>query len=95
MQISQGPMSWLYTVSAAPPPCSKYYIEGEGLIQHPSYPQSYSNNVDMCVAQIAAPPGTSVVLEVIFFDLEFSEDCEFDVLEVRLCKINIILLTYL
>ena len=70
-------------------PCNEYHIEGEGLIHHPSYPQNYSNNLNMCVAQIVAPPGTSVVLEVVFFELEFSMDCAFDVLEVRLRTIGI------
>ncbi|MED6278602.1 hypothetical protein CHARACLAT_025604, partial [Characodon lateralis] len=52
-----------------------------GSISSPGYPNRYPENTE-CIWYVTSTPGSSVTLNIHEFDVEFHENCNYDVLEV-------------
>ena len=76
-----GTTSSLFTCSRSPPGCGGTLRTLGGLLASPSYPDSYPNDAD-CWWRIAAAMGHSVHLSFRAFDLETTDHCNGDYLEV-------------
>lgn len=55
-----------------------------GSFNSPGYPNKYPENRE-CVWYITTAPGSSITITIHEFDVEFHQNCNYDVLEVRLC----------
>lgn len=53
-----------------------------GSFNSPNYPNKYPENTE-CIWYITTSAGSSITLTIHEFDVEFHEDCNYDVLEVR------------
>ena len=53
-----------------------------GIISSPSYPENYTNNAD-CIFTISQSPGTIILLNFVFVDVENDISCRYDYLEIR------------
>lgn len=53
-----------------------------GSFNSPDYPNSYPENKE-CIWYITTSAGSSITLTIHEFDVEFHQDCNYDVLEVR------------
>ena len=62
--------------------CGGNYTSAGGSLTTPNYPDSYPMNAE-CVWEIQVSPGNGVILSFSEFDLESSENCNEDYLEVR------------
>lgn len=58
-----------------------------GLFASPGYPESYPNGVD-CVWVIGGSPGNHMTLSFTMFDLEASDHCNKDYIEIRSDDVN-------
>ncbi|XP_065344562.1 cubilin [Cloeon dipterum] len=70
------------TYSVADTACGGTLTAEEGSFATPGYPGSYKLNAE-CIWRIAASPGNSLQLTFSMFDLESSEFCNNDYLEIR------------
>ncbi|MEQ2209692.1 hypothetical protein XENOCAPTIV_002638, partial [Xenoophorus captivus] len=52
-----------------------------GSISSPGYPNRYPENRE-CIWYVTSTPGSSITLNILEFDVEFHENCNYDVLEV-------------
>ncbi|MEQ2238486.1 hypothetical protein ILYODFUR_033637 [Ilyodon furcidens] len=52
-----------------------------GSISSPGYPNRYPDNRE-CIWYVTSTPGSSITLNIHEFDVEFHENCNYDVLEV-------------
>ncbi|KAJ6633725.1 Cubilin like, partial [Pseudolycoriella hygida] len=62
--------------------CGGKFSDLSGQVASPSYPKSYPNNVE-CVWELSASLGNRLILTVEKMDIEFSENCHEDYLEIR------------
>ncbi|XP_006816040.2 bone morphogenetic protein 1-like [Saccoglossus kowalevskii] len=65
------------------PACSYTLTEPEGVLKSPYFPYNYPKNHE-CHWVIKTPPDSKVILKFIKFDMEYTEVCGFDYLEIRL-----------
>ncbi|KAL0113327.1 hypothetical protein PUN28_012468 [Cardiocondyla obscurior] len=62
--------------------CGGNYTSEQGIITSPSYPNSYPLNAE-CVWILNTSPGNRISLVFSDFDIEISENCDLDYLEIR------------
>ncbi|XP_006159809.2 LOW QUALITY PROTEIN: cubilin [Tupaia chinensis] len=62
--------------------CGGTFHMGEGIFNSPGYPEVYPPNVE-CVWNIISSPGNRLQLSFISFQLEDSQDCSKDFVEIR------------
>ncbi|TGZ53188.1 Cubilin [Temnothorax longispinosus] len=62
--------------------CGGNYTSEQGIITSPSYPNSYPLNAE-CVWILNTSPGNKVTLVFSEFDIESSDSCDLDYLEIR------------
>ncbi|KAJ6643392.1 Cubilin like [Pseudolycoriella hygida] len=62
--------------------CGGKFSDLNGQVASPSYPKSYPNNVE-CVWELSASPGNRLILTLEKMDIELSENCHEDYLEIR------------
>lgn len=62
--------------------CGGTYTSEQGMITSPSYPNSYPLNAE-CVWILNTSPGSRITLSFSVFDIESSENCDLDYLEIR------------
>ncbi|XP_012062648.1 PREDICTED: cubilin [Atta cephalotes] len=62
--------------------CGGNYTSQQGIITSPSYPNSYPLNAE-CVWILNTSPGNRITLMFSEFDIESSENCDLDYVEVR------------
>lgn len=63
------------------PGCGEELVGASGSFSSPGYPSSYPENRE-CVWSISTAAGSSMTLTIQDFDVEFHQDCSYDVLEV-------------
>uniref|UniRef100_A0A3Q2TAZ9 Cubilin n=1 Tax=Fundulus heteroclitus TaxID=8078 RepID=A0A3Q2TAZ9_FUNHE len=61
--------------------CGGYVGGPSGSISSPGYPNRYPENRE-CIWYVTSTPGSSITLTIHEFDVEFHENCNYDVLEV-------------
>lgn len=71
-----------YTTSPSDPGCGGTYIESEGVIISPNWPNNYAHN-RQCIYLIRMPIGETVALNFTHMDLESHSSCTFDYVEIR------------
>ena len=62
--------------------CGGFETNQTGIISSPNWPQAYSPS-KTCVWQIVAPDQFKITLEFLDFQLEGSDICKYDYVEVR------------
>ncbi|XP_041486764.1 cubilin isoform X1 [Microtus oregoni] len=62
--------------------CNREYNQAFGNLKSPGWPQDYDNNLD-CTIILRAPQNNTISLFFYWFELEFSNQCRHDFLEVR------------
>ncbi|XP_050461753.1 cubilin-like [Cataglyphis hispanica] len=62
--------------------CGGNYTSEQGMITSPGYPNSYPLNAE-CVWMLNTSPGNKITLSFSEFDIESSENCDMDYLEIR------------
>ncbi|XP_071569184.1 cubilin isoform X2 [Temnothorax nylanderi] len=62
--------------------CGGNYTSEQGIITSPSYPNSYPLNAE-CVWILNTSPGNKITLVFSEFDIESSDNCDLDYLEIR------------
>uniref|UniRef100_A0A171AMT0 Cubilin-like protein n=1 Tax=Triatoma infestans TaxID=30076 RepID=A0A171AMT0_TRIIF len=62
--------------------CGGNFISESGTIVSPNYPDNYPPNSE-CVWTLYTSPGNRVMLEIVELNIEMSESCNSDYLEVR------------
>uniref|UniRef100_A0A8C0RW72 Cubilin n=1 Tax=Canis lupus familiaris TaxID=9615 RepID=A0A8C0RW72_CANLF len=70
------------TYAASSSACGGTFHMAEGIFNSPGYPEVYPSNVE-CVWNIVSSPGNRLQLSFITFQLEDSQDCSRDFVEVR------------
>ncbi|KAM5338742.1 cubilin [Glossophaga mutica] len=70
------------TYAASSSACGGDFHMAEGMFNSPGYPEVYPSNVE-CVWNIISSPGNRLQLSFITFQLEDSQDCSRDFLEIR------------
>ncbi|NP_001072.2 cubilin precursor [Homo sapiens] len=70
------------TVTASVSACGGTFYMAEGIFNSPGYPDIYPPNVE-CVWNIVSSPGNRLQLSFISFQLEDSQDCSRDFVEIR------------
>uniref|UniRef100_A0A452U8T7 Cubilin n=1 Tax=Ursus maritimus TaxID=29073 RepID=A0A452U8T7_URSMA len=70
------------TFAASSSACGGTFHMAEGIFNSPGYPEVYPSNVE-CVWNIVSSPGNRLQLSFITFQLEDSQDCSRDFVEVR------------
>lgn len=65
----------------ADPGCGGTYIESQGIIISPNWPNNYAHN-KQCIYLIRLPRGERVAFNFTHMDLELHSGCEFDYVEV-------------
>ncbi|CAM9270170.1 unnamed protein product, partial [Lampetra planeri] len=74
--ISTGGFLASYTTS-----CGGEFFSASGSFNSPNYPNSYPAN-RQCLWHITTAIGSSITLTIYEFDVEFHQDCNYDILEV-------------
>ena len=69
---------WSYKVGD----CSGSFDTQNGMLSSPSYPDTYPSSKD-CVYTISQPVGNAIVLKFASIDIQKSDNCKYDSLEVR------------
>ncbi|KAK7823852.1 hypothetical protein U0070_020523, partial [Myodes glareolus] len=62
--------------------CNREYNQAFGNLKSPGWPQDYDNNLD-CTIILRAPQNNTISLFFYWFELEYSNQCSHDFLEVR------------
>ncbi|XP_024214976.1 cubilin [Halyomorpha halys] len=62
--------------------CGGFLIGLNGVIRSPNHPDPYPNNVE-CVWTLNAPPGSTMLFEFTKFDLQKSDSCNEDYVEIH------------
>lgn len=62
--------------------CGGNYTSAQGTITSPGYPNSYPLNAE-CIWTLNTSPGNRISLSFSEFDIESSENCDLDYLEIR------------
>ncbi|XP_039305004.1 cubilin isoform X2 [Solenopsis invicta] len=62
--------------------CGGNYTSEQGIITSPTYPNSYPLNAE-CIWILNTSPGNKITLTFSEFDIESSENCDLDYLEIR------------
>lgn len=62
--------------------CGGKFSDLAGQIASPAYPRSYPSNVE-CVWELSAAPGNRLILTIEKMDIEQSDKCNEDYLEIR------------
>lgn len=62
--------------------CGGELSGSSGLFNSPDYPNKYPDNRE-CIWYVTTSAGSSMTLTIHEFDVEFHQDCNYDVLEVR------------
>ncbi|EPY78032.1 tolloid-like protein 2 precursor [Camelus ferus] len=70
------------TFAASTSACGGIFHMAEGIFNSPGYPEIYPSNVE-CVWNIVSSPGNQLQLSFITFQLEDSQDCSRDFVEIR------------
>ncbi|XP_015441120.1 cubilin isoform X1 [Pteropus alecto] len=70
------------TYAASSSACGGSFHMAEGIFNSPGYPEIYPSNVE-CVWNIVSSPGNRLQLSFITFQLEDSQDCSRDFVEIR------------
>ncbi|XP_058537778.1 cubilin isoform X1 [Neofelis nebulosa] len=70
------------TYAASSSACGGTFHMAEGIFNSPGYPEVYPSNVE-CVWNIVSSPGNRLQLSFITFQLEDSQDCNRDFVEIR------------
>ncbi|OWK03088.1 CUBN [Cervus elaphus hippelaphus] len=70
------------TYAASTSACGGIFHMAEGIFNSPGYPEVYPANVE-CVWNVVSSPGNQLQLSFIAFQLEESQDCSRDFVEVR------------
>ena len=55
-----------------------------GYISSPNYPSKYPDNTNNCNWMLIAPPGKTITLSFLAFQLETDSNCEFDYLAITM-----------
>ena len=69
---------WIYNIGE----CGGSFTAPNGILSSPSYPDNYPDNAN-CVYTISQPAGTAIVLTLHTMDINYSNTCTFDYLEIR------------
>nr|XP_044991063.1 cubilin [Jaculus jaculus] len=69
-------------VSASTSACGGNFYTVDGIFNSPGYPEVYPSNVE-CVWNIASSPGNQLQLSFLSFQLEDSQNCNKDFVEIR------------
>ena len=70
--------------------CKRILYSNRGVVNSPGFPGLYWNNFNSCLAEIIGPPGSVITLEFVTFNVEKSEVCGFDKVEVMSGYIKLI-----
>ncbi|KAI4575387.1 hypothetical protein MJG53_011590 [Ovis ammon polii x Ovis aries] len=70
------------TYAASTSACGGIFHMAEGIFNSPGYPEVYPANVE-CVWNVVSSPGNQLQLSFIAFQLEESQDCSRDFVEIR------------
>ena len=62
--------------------CETTFLHDSGTVTSPHYPHNYPNNHQSCVAEIKVPSGSVLHLRFVVFDVEPSDECDFDCVRV-------------
>ena len=62
--------------------CGGKLTTSSGILTSPSYPQNYPENTD-CVYTISQPIGTIIIMNLVSMDIEQSDSCNYDYIEIR------------
>lgn len=62
--------------------CGEEFTGPSGSFSSPGYPNQYPENRE-CIWYITTTAGSSVTLTIHEFNVEYHQDCSYDVLEVR------------
>ncbi len=62
--------------------CTQHFYATNGVFDSPGYPSAYPSGYSDCVAHVRAPPGATVTLQILKFDVESSANCSLDRVEV-------------
>ncbi|KAJ6642436.1 Cubilin like [Pseudolycoriella hygida] len=81
-QFSFRSFKFIASYSTLDNTCGGNFSDLNGQVASPLYPKSYPNNVE-CVWELSASPGNRLILTVEKMDIEFSENCYEDYLEIR------------
>uniref|UniRef100_A0A671XF34 Cubilin n=1 Tax=Sparus aurata TaxID=8175 RepID=A0A671XF34_SPAAU len=71
-----------YTTSPSDPGCGGTFLDSEGILISPNWPNNYANN-RQCVYLVRLPAGERVALNFTHMNLETHSNCSFDYVEVR------------
>uniref|UniRef100_A0A671XF39 Cubilin n=1 Tax=Sparus aurata TaxID=8175 RepID=A0A671XF39_SPAAU len=72
-----------YTTSPSDPGCGGTFLDSEGILISPNWPNNYANN-RQCVYLVRLPAGERVALNFTHMNLETHSNCSFDYVEVGL-----------
>lgn len=62
--------------------CGRHYVENNGVITSPNYPNDYPHGRD-CEYTITVETGHQIHLNITDFSLEHHHTCNYDYLEIR------------
>ncbi|XP_070579595.1 bone morphogenetic protein 1-like isoform X2 [Ptychodera flava] len=81
--LSQGDVIQARELYKCPKPeCSKNFTASQGIVKSPYFPYNYPKNHE-CIWVIYASPDQRIILRFHHFDIEYTEKCSFDYVEIR------------